>query len=82
MSLAKKLETIREGAAERIPESVREKMERATEELRESGLVDQALKKGDLMPSFELPNVAGEVVRSEELLRPEGLVISFYRGVW
>lgn len=82
MSLAKKLEAIREGAAERIPETVRDRMERATEELRESGLVDQALSKGDRMPSFELPNIAGEIVRSDDLLRREGLVISFYRGVW
>lgn len=82
MNLAEKLEAIREGAKERIPENVREKMDRATEELRDSGIADRALKEGDRMPSFSLPNIAGEPVRSEDLLRPEGLVITFYRGVW
>lgn len=82
MNLAEKLEAIREGAKERIPENVREKMDRATEELRDSGITDRALKEGDSMPSFSLPNIAGEPVRSEDLLRPEGLVITFYRGVW
>ncbi|HUF05263.1 MAG TPA: hypothetical protein VMM38_13945 [Aridibacter sp.] len=82
MSLAQKLETIREGAKERIPEEIRDRMERATEELRSSGVADRALKKGDRIPSFSLPNVAGQSVLSEDLLRPEGLVIAFYRGVW
>lgn len=82
MSLADKLGEIREGAKERIPEEVRDKMHKATEELRASGRAEDALNAGDGMPEFSLPNIAGESVDSGELLRPEGLVITFYRGVW
>jgi peroxiredoxin len=44
--------------------------------------VEGALKVGDAMPPFVLPNAEGRLVASDELLAKGPLVISFYRGDW
>ena len=82
MTLADKLNDIREGAKERIPQEVRDIMLRGTKELRESGIVEKALNVGENLPSFELPVPSGQMISSEELLRQGSLVLTFYRGVW
>ena len=60
-TLAEKLNEIREEAKQRIPEEVRAIMGKATNELRESGILDRALRDGDSLPSFELFNIVPEV---------------------
>jgi hypothetical protein len=82
MSLAKTLQQIKEAAGSRIPEAERNLMARATAELRESGIMESALKVGMELPGFELPAVGGEMVSSAELLKDHNLVLTFYRGVW
>ena len=82
MSLAEKLEKIRQGSVERIPAANREIMHRATAELRASGILDHVLKVGEPAPAFALANVAGDTVRSADLLAKGPLVVTFYRGVW
>ncbi len=57
-------------------------VDRAAEELQNSGFTEQALKVGDQAPLFELPDGDGMAWRSEELLRRGPLVIVFYRGRW
>ena len=57
-------------------------MNRATDELRRSGIAARVLKRGDRVPVLELPNEAGEMVSSAALLEKGPLVIHFYRGVW
>lgn len=52
------------------------------EKLRREGIVERAVKAGDSMPPFELPDTKGRRVRSEELLAKGPLVLSFYRGHW
>ena len=47
-----------------------------------SGQADRALKVGDGMPAFDLPDTNGERVHSAALLEKGPLVLSFYRGVW
>ncbi len=42
----------------------------------------RALKIGDAMPSFALPNAEGRLVFSDELLAKGPLVVSFFRGNW
>jgi len=81
-TLAEKLDEIREGAKQRVPEEARAIMARATNELRESGIMDRALKEGGNLPSFELPNREGELISSSGLLKKGNLVLTFYRGVW
>lgn len=82
MSLAEKLGEIAEKSKERIPEEIRKVMKKATAELRESGITGRAVKKGDTLPPFELPNMQGETVSSRDLLAKGDLVLTFYRGVW
>ena len=82
MLLAEKLQKIREGAKDRIPEETRSLMQKATSELRDSGIMETALQAGDALPPFELPNSEGSMVSSQELLEKSNLVLTFYRGVW
>jgi len=58
------------------------KMHRATDELKQAGLAERALKVGDRAPSFTLPDETGRLVSSGELLARGPLVITFFRGVW
>ncbi|XQW86708.1 peroxiredoxin-like family protein [Thalassotalea piscium] len=41
-----------------------------------------AIKIGQKVPDFELPNAAGKLVSLEALLKKGPLVITFYRGSW
>jgi len=82
MALAEKLREVSEGSKDKIPKETRDKMKQATEELQRSGAADKALKKGDPLPPFVLPNMEGKTVSSTELLQRHNLVLSFYRGVW
>ena len=82
MSLEQKLSEIRKASAEKFPDEALKKMHQATDELRESGIMDEALNVGNKMPSFTLPNTQGEMVSSDELLEKGNLVVTFYRGVW
>jgi len=59
-----------------------EKMHRATAELKALGIEHQALKIGDLAPSFTLFNQDHLEVSSSDFLRQGPLVISFFRGHW
>ena len=82
MSLAEQLEKLREGAAKRIPPERREIMSAATEALRQSGILDKAIKVGDALPAFALPDAKGNEVRSADLLGKGPLVLTVFRGVW
>ena len=64
------------------PHEAIEKMHRATEELKASGIEDRALKVGDRAPSFTLFNQEHIEVASAELLSKGPLVVSFFRGHW
>ncbi len=57
-------------------------MDRATDDLEHSGIVDRSLKIGDTMPGFALSNATGRMVQSVDLLAHGPLVVSFYRGGW
>ena len=55
---------------------------RVVEELKESGVDQQALRTGDSAPPFELRDQGGTVVRSTDLLSRGLLVLCFIRGRW
>ena len=82
MTLAEKLTAKREAGTASFPKETKEKMHRAIDELRNSGIMDRALNVGNKMPSFDLPNTRGEIVSSDSLLENGNLVVTFYRGVW
>lgn len=82
MPLEEKLATTRAAPASRIPPDRQAIMHRATEDLRNSGILDRITPGGGRAPSFELANHDGRRVSSEELLSGGPMVLSFFRGSW
>jgi peroxiredoxin len=56
--------------------------DRLVQGLIDAGAADGALREGDHIPEFLLPNAEGQLVSSAQLLANGPLVLSFYRGVW
>jgi hypothetical protein len=82
MSLEEQLAKIREAGAARMPEEVRATMGKATQDLRESGIMDNVIKVGDTLPAFSLKNTDGVDVSSATLLKEGNLVLTVFRGHW
>ncbi|HEV2546594.1 MAG TPA: peroxiredoxin-like family protein [Stellaceae bacterium] len=81
MSLRDQLDEQWRRTRERSPE-IRTAYEALVADLGRSGVVERALKAGDRMPEFELPDVEGTLVSSVELLARGPLALSFFRGGW
>ena len=82
MSLEESLAKIRTASADRIPAEAREVIGRTNEILRNSGLLDNAIKVGDKLPAFSLQNAHGQTVESSALLAQGAVVLTVFRGVW
>ena len=82
LTLSEQLAKFRENFESKTPSEITEEMHRATEELRNSGILDRVLKKGDRAPEFTLPDTNGVMVSSAVLLQRGPLVVSFFRGKW
>jgi AhpC/TSA family protein len=82
MSLEEKLAAIREMAKTRQPPEVRAVMQKATDDLRASGIMDRVARVGAPAPDFTLPNAAGQPVSLAALRARGPVVLSFYRGRW
>lgn len=82
MSLKAKLETIKQGAAARIPAATLARMADATRDLRASGILERVITPGRRLPAFALPNQAGALIRSEDLLARGAVVLTVFRGRW
>ena len=82
MTLADQLTEFRQAFQKKTPPEITAQMHRATEELRDSGILDHVLKKGQRAPDFALPDANGELVSSADLRRAGPLVVSFFRGKW
>ena len=57
-------------------------MARTTAELKDSGIENRALRAGDRMPDFSLPNQHGEMRRFADFLADSTVVLNIYRGGW
>jgi len=82
MTLAARLDAIRDGAAKRIPEATLATMHEATRALRASGILDGVIKPGAVLPPFRLANSRGEAVSSDDLLARGAIVLTVFRGHW
>ena len=82
MTLSEQLQAIKEKSRERIPPESRAIMERAVDELRQSGALDRVVKVGERAPHFTLPAASGRAVDLTELLGRGPVVLSFFRGRW
>tara|TARA_B100000676_G_scaffold289198_1_gene321480 strand:- start:3810 stop:4058 length:249 start_codon:yes stop_codon:yes gene_type:complete len=82
MSLKQKLDTMKRQAAENIPSKTLSEMLTATNQLRESGILNGIIKPNSPLPAFKLRNQDGIEITSNELLAEKNLVITIFRGHW
>ena len=82
MSLQEKLDAYKAGMVKKAPKEALDIMHRATEDLRNSAIMEGVRKIGDPAPEFELQNSAGDLIRLKDLLSEGPLVLNFYRGKW
>lgn len=82
MTLQEKLDKLKADFEAKASAEALEIMHRATDDLRNSGIMQQVLKIGDRAPEFDLKNADENPVRSKDLLSRGPIVLSFYRGRW
>ncbi|MEM6833825.1 MAG: peroxiredoxin-like family protein [Sphingomonadales bacterium] len=82
MGLQDTLNAFKAEFEKKVPEEALAVMHGATRDLRNSGILNGAVKVGDRLPAFNLQDEAGETVSSSALLEKGPLVISFFRGAW
>lgn len=82
MGLQARLTEIREASAKRRSPEKLKVMHEATQELRDSGILDRTIKVGDALPPFTLRNQHDVEVRSQDLLARGAVVLTVYRGHW
>ncbi|MEU9363806.1 peroxiredoxin-like family protein [Streptomyces avermitilis] len=81
-TLNAELRTFYEARQQQIPAEIRQIMQRAGQELADSGRADRALTVGAQAPRFNLPSATGQTVALDDLLTNEPVVLTFYRGAW
>ena len=82
MTLQEKLDGFKRKFEQQVPAPVLEIMHNATEELRNSGILEQIPKEGEIAPDFQMRYSQEKTVNLQELAQQGSVVISFYRGVW
>jgi len=82
MTLTQEINTLRQQIQAKMSEDTKAVMDKAMQDLVNSGLANQSLKVGDKAPNFALPNAVGKTVELQDLLSRNSVVISFYRGGW
>jgi peroxiredoxin len=81
-SLKEEISAYKTASKDRVPGEIQATMRQATEELKASGIEKKALKAGDTVPDFELPNQHGEPRRLSDYLAASPVVLNIYRGGW
>jgi hypothetical protein len=82
MSLKEKLDKLKESFKTKASIDAQEIMHRATEDLKNSGIMDHTVKIGDKAPDFTLKNTENQDVNLSTLLAKGPVVLTFYRGKW
>ena len=82
MKLKEKLSAMKQESIATKPPELIGPLLQETANLVKSGIADKAIKVGEILPGFTLPDVQGNLVSSKALLEKGPLAISFYRGVW
>lgn len=68
--------------AEVLPADIKAIMDNDADRLAERYPHPLQLKKGDKAPLFELPNATGKLIKLDDLLKHDAIVLVFYRGSW
>ena len=82
MKLQDKLNALKKDFESKAPADIIEIMHRATNDLRESGILESAVQVGDRAPDFSLKDQGGVEISLKGLLSQGPIVLSFYRGKW
>mgnify|MGYP006308019235 CR=1 FL=1 len=82
MNLQEKLDAKKQEIESSAPQKVLEVMHRATEDLKQSGIMDQVKTVGNIAPDFTLTDYQGRTVSLSESLSEGPVVLGFYRGGW
>jgi hypothetical protein len=82
MTLKAKLEAHKKEFVAKAPPEAKTLMQRATEDLQNSGIIGRAVQVGTLAPDFQLVNTEDTDIALGDLLDRGHLVLSFYRGRW
>ena len=82
MSLASQLNEIRQASAGKLPADALKTMKAATDDLRDSGIMDGIAKIGDIFPPFSLRNQKDQEITLEDLLSNGPVVFTIFRGHW
>ncbi len=81
-SLESQLESLRKKFAEKAPESKKTAYAEGIDAVAASGLVDRAIRTGEVAPGFSLKNATGETVTLKGALEKGPVVLMWYRGGW
>jgi hypothetical protein len=82
MALQEKLDKLKADFEAKAPKDALKIMHRATDDLRNSGIMQSVLMNGDTAPDFELKNADENLISLKNLLTSGPVVLSFYRGRW
>lgn len=82
MELKHELEQQKEELNKHTPELIRKYMTAVIEKLKASGIEENALNVGDMLPNGKLIDHNGEKVLLSDILKHKPAIISFYRGAW
>ncbi len=82
MGLQDKLNRLKESSKAKMPKEALEIMHRATDDLKNSGILDRTVKVGQKAPDFTLANTENQEVNLYALLAKRPVVLSWYRGKW
>jgi hypothetical protein len=82
MGLTEQLNDLKQDLGREIPRETLREIGRFVQGLVQSGIEKTSCGTGERMPSFTLPDVAGRMVLSGDILAQGPMVLSFYRGVW
>ena len=82
MTLSDQLVLMQKLSLEKIPPEAVKIMKDATDKLRSEQLALKALKVGQKMPDFTLPDANGKNLNLKTLLKNGPVILIFYRGSW
>jgi len=66
----------------KAPAEAQDLMQKALDDLSATSIIEGAHKTGDAIPEISLPNISGELVSLQEMLKQGPLIVLFYRGGW
>ena len=82
MTLQNQLDAYKRGMQAKAPAEALAIMQRATADLRASGIMAQAAQPGDPAPDFTARNAADQSFNLKDLCAAGPVVLGFYRGIW